>query len=155
MRISFGLCKVRRFPFTPPFLQRGTGDVRLFQRIALAALPLIYFNPPGHWNISVCLFYNTTGYPCPGCGLTRSISRFFHLDPVGSLAFHPLGIPIALALLFFALGGLWPALDDFTHRRRTLIARLLLGGGVVLIVFGVIRLVLLWLHIPLPGAVFG
>lgn len=155
MRISFGHCEGGRLPFCPPFLREGRGDVRLFERLALLALPLAFINPLRGLGISICLFYNTTGYPCPGCGLTRSLSRLLHLDPIGSLAYHPLGMPIALALFFFALGGLWPRLDEWIHRRRTLITRLFLGGGIVLIVFGVIRLVLLWLGFSLPGGVFN
>ena len=53
---------------------------------------------------SFCLFYRITGWPCPGCGLTRSCVCFAHGRWAESVAFHPLGPPtflvLALLLLF-------------------------------------------------------
>ncbi len=55
-----------------------------------------------------CLFYMTSGYPCPSCGLTRSVSLAFSGDITGSLAMHPFGIftivGIATATLLSAYG---------------------------------------------------
>jgi hypothetical protein len=51
---------------------------------------------------SVCLFYNLTGLPCPGCGLTRSFVCLGHGHWRESLHWHPLG-----PLFFLIFGLLW------------------------------------------------
>lgn len=38
-----------------------------------------------------CGFRTYTGYPCPGCGLTRVADRFAHFNVVGALRANPLG----------------------------------------------------------------
>lgn len=49
---------------------------------------------------STCWFKLTTGLPCAGCGLTRSIVLLLHGHPAASLAMHPFGPWIvALAML--------------------------------------------------------
>jgi len=47
-----------------------------------------------------CTFYNLTGHPCPGCGLTRSIVAAVHKEFQSSLEYHRLGIVV---LLYMAL----------------------------------------------------
>lgn len=39
-----------------------------------------------------CVFKNLTGLPCPGCGLTRSMSSAMHGDVVMSFTYHRLGL---------------------------------------------------------------
>lgn len=39
---------------------------------------------------SICLFYNTTGIPCPGCGMTRSYLHLFKGRLAEAFHFHPL-----------------------------------------------------------------
>ena len=47
----------------------------------------------------VCILRATTGLPCPGCGLSRSIVASMHGDLVMSLAYHQLGL-LTLAYIF-------------------------------------------------------
>ena len=47
-----------------------------------------------------CALRETTGWPCPGCGLTRVADRVAHLNIVGAWDANPLG---TVAALFFAL----------------------------------------------------
>lgn len=53
---------------------------------------------------SVCIFERATGLPCPGCGLTRSMTAAVRGDITASLSFHRLGlvtmIYISLQLVF-------------------------------------------------------
>jgi hypothetical protein len=47
---------------------------------------------------SVCTFRQATGFPCPGCGLTRSVVAAAHGDWSASYTYHRLG-PIVLLYL--------------------------------------------------------
>lgn len=58
------------------------------QNGALAGLP------------TICVFKVLTGWPCPGCGLTRAIVLCAHGDWSQAFVFHPLG-----AIFYFALWG--------------------------------------------------
>jgi hypothetical protein len=57
---------------------------------------------------SLCPFRWVTGFPCPGCGLTRSVVAAAHGDLGQALAFHPLGLAILLVLLGLSIAGLRP-----------------------------------------------
>ncbi len=48
----------------------------------------------------LCWFKAITGFPCPGCGLTRSFVAMGHMNPVDSFCYNPAG-PV-LFLLFMA-----------------------------------------------------
>ena len=54
-----------------------------------------------------CAFRTITGWPCPGCGLTRAADRFAHLNVLGALKANPLGTFAAAA---FAIAVVWSAL---------------------------------------------
>lgn len=47
-----------------------------------------------HQEYSVCVFKNLTGYPCPGCGMTRSTISLFKGDFFQSLMWNPLAIVV-------------------------------------------------------------
>lgn len=51
---------------------------------------------------SLCMLRNTTGIPCPGCGLTRAIVAAVHGDWRGSFAYHRLG-PLVVGFLILQL----------------------------------------------------
>lgn len=46
----------------------------------------------------VCLFSYFTGYPCPGCGVTRSLIAMSHFDLAGSLDANPAGTLLMVLL---------------------------------------------------------
>jgi hypothetical protein len=54
-----------------------------------------------------CGFRKFTGYPCPGCGLTRVADRFAHFNVVGALKANPLG---TVAAAGFAAAMIYSAL---------------------------------------------
>ena len=58
---------------------------------------------------SLCPFYNITGLPCPGCGLTRAFVSLGHGQWLQSLHWHPLGwlIALVLACLWVRSGVYW------------------------------------------------
>ena len=45
-----------------------------------------------------CAFRTLTGWPCPGCGLTRAADRFAHFNFIGALKANPLGTLAAAVL---------------------------------------------------------
>jgi hypothetical protein len=54
-----------------------------------------------------CAFREITGFPCPGCGLTRVADRFAHLNFYGAFKANPLG---TFAATFFAIAVVWSLL---------------------------------------------
>jgi hypothetical protein len=44
-----------------------------------------------------CIWRSITGYPCPGCGLTRSLASMSHFDIVSAIRFNPSGLLIVIA----------------------------------------------------------
>lgn len=63
-----------------------------------AVWPLLPAHPPG-----LCLLRNTTGIPCPLCGMTRAVVAAVHWDLAASLRFNPAGIPLVIAALALLL----------------------------------------------------
>lgn len=54
-----------------------------------------------YFNIRFCPFYNILKIPCPGCGLTRSITSLAKLDLISSIKYNILGIPIVFITCFY------------------------------------------------------
>jgi hypothetical protein len=50
-----------------------------------------------------CLWHAWTGWPCPGCGSTRTLVRLLHADLPGAFRLNPL---VAVAAALFVLAGL-------------------------------------------------
>ena len=87
---------------------------RIFVILVLAA----YFslcnapnsNPSGH--LTVCIFHNITGYPCPACGTVRGLKFFFHLDFYNALMMNPLAVIIGLYMI---VGLVWMSIDLYRN----------------------------------------
>ncbi len=62
-----------------------------------------------------CPVHGVTGGFCPGCGSTRAVHELLHGDIVGSLACHPLVLPLVVLLGYLAAS--WAA------RRRGAVTR--------------------------------
>lgn len=54
---------------------------------------LMFFNEDNHLETaqSLCPFKMITGFPCPGCGITKSLVYFYHGDFYKSISYHILG----------------------------------------------------------------
>ncbi|MHB8905515.1 MAG: DUF2752 domain-containing protein [Melioribacteraceae bacterium] len=59
---------------------------------------LLFINPYQVQHYTLCPFHNLGISFCPGCGLGKSISFFYHGDLLHSIKTHPLGI-IAFILI--------------------------------------------------------
>lgn len=115
--------------------------------LAIAVFVVAAVHPAGGLGIDLCpsrLFFHI---PCPGCGITRSISctiRGRFAEAVTYNLFGPIVIAVCLLLLASALlPGTWTAAIcrrlAWTEATTT---RLIWGLGLAFITFGVIRALL-------------
>ncbi|MBI3832244.1 MAG: DUF2752 domain-containing protein [Planctomycetes bacterium] len=72
-----------------------------------AVLTSCVFSPGGLPNLPVCWFKNTTGLPCPGCGLTRAFCAISHGDFGAAWSFNPFGFLFYAGAVALAV---WPVL---------------------------------------------
>jgi hypothetical protein len=75
---------------------------------AWLGLFLAVVSPPHGSGISVCWFEQATGLPCPGCGLTRSLSCGIRGMFPESWHYHPMGLFILVLFIFTAAQSLLP-----------------------------------------------
>lgn len=61
-----------------------------------------------------CSFRDVTGYPCPGCGLTRGVCALVQGDWDRAIQFHAFSPVAAIAMLFLLTGCVVP---DGVQRR--------------------------------------
>ena len=87
---------------------------------------------------SPCGFYHLTGYPCPLCGLTRSLVCAMHGDWVAALWWHPFG---PIVLLGLGSISLWPAVKVLWPRKLKLVPTFAKTFGYL----AVVMLMLVWL----------
>ncbi len=52
---------------------------------------------------STCPVTLLTGFPCPGCGMTRALFRLLRLDFAGAFEIHPFIYPILILAFLFLL----------------------------------------------------
>jgi hypothetical protein len=92
----------------------------IVNRFSLRAAPLMligsFVMAPHGLSVSLCWFYNVTGLPCPGCGLTRSLSCISHLYPGAALRYHPFGVVLYALLVALTVAS-------FAGERRRAVAR--------------------------------
>lgn len=129
---------------TLPQLERSSGSERYFA--AGGALAMIggaaavwYFDPTNSGLFPACPLYSTTGYACPGCGLTRGFHALLHGDVWTALDFNAL---IPLVILFF--GYIFASLVLIAVRGRGVAVNrwsmtLIWVTFATLLIFGVIR----------------
>ncbi|MBI3921066.1 MAG: DUF2752 domain-containing protein [Armatimonadetes bacterium] len=96
--------------------------------------------PPAGLPVNLCLFKWITGVPCPGCGLTRSVTCLSHGHFAAAFHFHPFGIVAYLVLaglLFapFAPAGIYSACASWFRSRK-----LGLAFTVVFVAYAVLRI---------------
>ena len=71
---------------------------------SLVALALSFVLPAKGIGVTLCFFKNATHLPCPGCGLTRSITCISHLALSEAVHDHPFG-PAFYAIGLASIAG--------------------------------------------------
>ena len=64
---------------------------------AVFSLALSLFLPTDGLGVTLCLFRSQLEVPCPGCGLTRSVTSISHFEFAKAWDYHPFG-PLIYAL---------------------------------------------------------
>ena len=80
---------------------------------AAALLMLLVFATavnPHEVQTTSCRFLDITGYPCPTCGISRSLFFTARLDLATAFSFHPLGIPLYVTLIVLIIKSLSEAI---------------------------------------------
>jgi len=109
-------------------------------------IPYIFFLQNGNHHLetdqSFCPFKLLTGFPCPGCGITKSLVYFYEGDIYKSLSYHILG-PFVIAFCVVTIAVL--ATELITKKeyfnRWLYNKKLAYGLGISLAVYHTIRLV--------------
>jgi len=94
---------------------------------------------------SVCVFYDVTGLPCPGCGLTRAFVCFAHGRMLEACHWNILGPLLFLVFLFLFVRAL---LQIFYSRNilpisERLFQQLTCSGAAMFVLFGILRIAFL------------
>jgi hypothetical protein len=114
--------------------------------VSWAGLLVAGITPPHGFGITVCWIKSATGLPCPGCGLTRSISCALRGMVVESWQYHPFGFLILAIFVSAAAMSLMPALRRKLTRhidsRPKLFGRIYAGFVAAFVGFGIARALL-------------
>jgi hypothetical protein len=105
---------------------------------------LLFFNPENQLETaqSLCPFKMLTGFPCPGCGITKSMVYCYEGDILKSLYYHILG-PFVIAFCVTTIVVLSTELITQKDYCTKLLynKKLAYGLGIVLISYHFIRIV--------------
>lgn len=84
-----------------------TGKEILFKDIKHAKWAVLlvsaYFVLLRKFFVTTCPTVLITGFPCPGCGMTRAFMRLLHLDFVGAWRLHPFVYLFVAFVIWFGI----------------------------------------------------
>lgn len=89
----------------------------------------VYKTDPSTGPILSCAFNKTTGYKCPGCGMTRASHSIMHGDIKSAYNYNKLVLLIPIGLLIYIIFRLYEKNTD----------KLLWIYIIIIIVYGVLR----------------
>ncbi len=105
---------------------------------------LIYTNNHQHLDTdqSLCPFKMLTGFPCPGCGITKSLVCFYEGDIYKSISYHIFG-PLVIAFCLITIVVLTAELITKKEYFKALIfsKKLAYGLAIFLATYHILRLV--------------
>src|SRR5258708_3623488 len=82
---------------------------------AWAGLLLAFLTRRHGTGLSVCWIESATGIPCPGCGLTRSLSCGLRGMFTESWHYHPMGLLILALFVIIVAASLLPRLRRYLN----------------------------------------
>lgn len=91
-----------------------------------------------------CIWRSLTGYPCPGCGLTRSLASLADFQIVESIKFNPNGILfsiVILAAMFFPATALGTAQRMQNHFASYSVSKSMWFGFAVLAIILILNII--------------
>jgi hypothetical protein len=91
--------------------------IRKAQVIVLIVLVIAIALPSNGMGMPLCMFKRLFSLPCPGCGLTRSVSSILHGDFLKSWSYHPLGVFFVATALLFVFNLVMPRQSTAAVRR--------------------------------------
>ncbi len=112
-------------------LSRTAGGISL----AGVALGAVVLRPTGN-GPSICGLQRTAGVPCPGCGLTRSVTSSLHGEFLWAFAYNPFGPAFALAMVLTALGFFLPSRARAWMEERITPYNRVVGWTIMIVVLG-------------------
>ncbi|MFN8144786.1 MAG: DUF2752 domain-containing protein [Bacteroidia bacterium] len=117
--------------------------------IIALAMPLFLLHSDGHIETSqsLCPFKMLTGFPCPGCGLTKSMVFLYEGDFSKSISYHMFGP----AFVFFCICAIFfLSLELITKREyfRNILFNVRVGyaAGILLGIYHISRVVYFVMH---------
>lgn len=118
----------------PLVLWAGAGVVAACTTLALAR-----FDLPVTSDATICFVRRATGFPCPGCGMTRAFGSLAHGDWAAAWRLHPLSFLVAAELaggwLLWGLGA-WRGAAVLSRSR---VDALLLANAALLVTVWLVR----------------
>jgi hypothetical protein len=114
--------------------------------VAWVGLAVAIFSPPHGSGIPVCYFHYSTGLPCPGCGMMRSLSCGIRGMFLESWKYHPMGLFVLALFMFTAAQSVFPranrgAIVGFIQERAKAFNVLYAAFVITFVGFGLLRAV--------------
>lgn len=104
---------------------------------------LIFQKIPIENEQSFCPVKMITGFPCPGCGITKSIIFFYEGEWLKSLSYHLFGPLLILVSLFLIFVFLFELFKGKVYLKKNIFnKRLTYCFAILLAIYHIIRLIL-------------
>ena len=106
--------------------------------LILISFLIIYFILSELLDVGIpCLFYEITGYYCPGCGITRLLFSFLKLDFYQAFRYNPLiFILIIITVIYWLVKFILKKFMNISIEIPNYVYYILL---VIVIIFGILR----------------
>ncbi len=109
-----------------------------FSRLVLLMTVTLVAASAAGIDVWPCPFMKVTRYPCPGCGLTRSVRALLRGDVAASMAYNAFGVVALSTLLLIAIAAVLPS--NLRHAFSNRICRVERRTGCFIVLFALLLL---------------